>query len=53
MLESVDVGGQDGGDYEVATGREVIERLRTLTEPLRANWVWRCYVDTLEPHPGP
>jgi trehalose synthase len=35
MLESVDVGRQSIGDYEATAGREVIERLRSLAEPLR------------------
>ena len=35
MLESVDVGRQYIGDYEATAGREVIERLRSLAEPLR------------------
>ena len=35
MLESVDVGRQSISDYEATAGREVIERLRSLAEPLR------------------
>ncbi|MGB3635345.1 MAG: glycosyltransferase [Rubrobacteraceae bacterium] len=35
MLESVDVGQQFVGDYEATVGKEVIERLRLLAEPLR------------------
>jgi len=35
MLESVDVGRQSIGDYEATAGREVIEQLRSLAEPLR------------------
>ena len=35
MLEKVDVGKQPIGEYEAAAGRDVIERLRTLAEPLR------------------
>ena len=34
MLESVDVGKQSIGDYEATAGREVVERLRSLAEPL-------------------
>jgi trehalose synthase len=35
MLESVDVGRQSISDYEATAGREVIERLRSLAEPLQ------------------
>ena len=35
MLESVDVGRQSIGDYEGTAGREAVERLRSLAEPLR------------------
>ena len=35
MLESVDVGKQSIGDYEATTGREAVDRLRSLAEPLR------------------
>jgi hypothetical protein len=35
MLESVDVGKRAVADYEATAGPEVIERLRTLAEPLR------------------
>jgi trehalose synthase len=34
MLESVDVGRQSIGDYEATVGREIIEWLRSLAEPL-------------------
>jgi trehalose synthase len=39
MLESVDVGRQSIGGYEATAGREVIERLRSLAEPLRGTRV--------------
>ena len=42
MLESVDVGRQSIGDYEVTAGREVIERLRSLAEPLRGALAPEC-----------
>jgi trehalose synthase len=35
MLESVDVGRQSIGDYEACAGREAVERLRSLAEPLK------------------
>jgi trehalose synthase len=35
VLESVDVGRQSIGDYEGTTGREAVDRLRSLAEPLR------------------
>ena len=35
MLESVDVGRQSIGDYEATAGREAVERLRSLAEPLK------------------
>ncbi|HEY6690367.1 MAG TPA: glycosyltransferase, partial [Rubrobacter sp.] len=35
MLESVDIGRQSIDDYEASAGRERIERLRSLAEPLR------------------
>ena len=35
MLESVDVGKRSIADYEAAAGREAVERLRELAEPLR------------------
>ena len=35
MLESVDVGKRSVADYEAAAGREAVERLRELAEPLR------------------
>jgi trehalose synthase len=35
MLESVDIGRQSIDDYEASSGRETIERLRSLAEPLR------------------
>jgi trehalose synthase len=35
VLESVDVGRQSIGDYQASAGREVVERLRSLAEPLR------------------
>jgi trehalose synthase len=35
VLESVDVGRQSIGDYEASAGREAVERLRSLAEPLR------------------
>ena len=35
MLESVDVGRKSISDYEACAGREVIERLRSLAEPLK------------------
>lgn len=35
MLESVDVGRQSIGDYEASAGREAVERLLSLAEPLR------------------
>src|SRR5215207_3249481 len=35
MLESVDVGRQFVSDYEATAGREAVERLRALAEPLR------------------
>jgi len=34
-LESVDVGRQSIGDYEACAGREAVERLRILAEPLK------------------
>src|SRR5215210_7280232 len=34
VLESVDVGKQSIGDYEATAGREAVERLRILAEPL-------------------
>ena len=39
MLESVDVGRQSIGDYEATAGREALERLRILAEPLRGSRV--------------
>ena len=35
MLESVDVGKRAVADYEATAGREAVERLRALAEPLR------------------
>jgi trehalose synthase len=35
VLESVDVGKRSVADYEAAAGREAVERLRELAEPLR------------------
>jgi trehalose synthase len=35
MLESVDVGRRLVGDYEACAGREAVERLRVLAEPLK------------------
>jgi trehalose synthase len=35
VLESVDIGRQSIGDYEVTAGREAVERLRVLAESLR------------------
>jgi hypothetical protein len=44
MLESVDVGKRSVADYEATAGREAVERLRALAEPLRGAHVLHLWL---------